>query len=259
MLSSLTEYLPIDSTLKSSQKVRVMTEAWTARNIFCPACGHSLSPLKANLPVADLECTSCAQQYELKSKAGAFGKKIVDGAYATMMQRLNDDNAPNLLLLSYQKASFSPIGFFAIPSRFFRPISIEKRKPLAETARRAGWIGCNILLTEIPLAGRITYIHEHIKRPKLQIMDEWRIATDIAHAKPDAKGWLLDVMLCVDALRKPDFSLADIYAFEENLSQRHPDNHFVRDKIRQQLQKLRDIGYLEFTTRGNYRLSNKKA
>ena len=34
----------------------------------------------------------------------------------------------------------------------------------------------------------------------------------------------------------------------------HPDNRHVRDKIRQQLQVLRDHGYLEFVSRGSYRL-----
>jgi len=199
-------------------------------------------------------CDNCKQQYELKSKAGTLGKKIADGAYTTMMQRLNEDSAPNLLLLSYEKTSFNPISFFAIPSCFFRPISIEKRKPLANTARRAGWVGCNILLNEIPLAGRIAFIQNQMLRSKAQIIKDWRMATDIAQAKPEAKGWLLDVMLCVDALRKPEFSLTELYAFEARLTERHPDNSFVKDKIRQQLQRLRDIGYLEFIQRGRYRV-----
>ena len=141
MLSSLIDHLPENCSLKASQKIRIISEAWAAQHIFCPACGNKLLPLKANLPVADLACSCCDQLYELKSKAGAFGRKIVDGAYATMMQRLSSNDAPNLLLLSYEKHSFNPLSFFAIPSQFFRPISIEKRKPLAATARRAGAAG----------------------------------------------------------------------------------------------------------------------
>ena len=41
-----------------------------------------------------------------------------------------------------------------VPKHFFVPDIIEKRKPLAETARRAGWIGCNIVLKNIPNEGR---------------------------------------------------------------------------------------------------------
>ncbi|MDP2226489.1 MAG: DpnI domain-containing protein [Moraxellaceae bacterium] len=256
MLSLLSDHLPSGSSLKGSQKVRVMSEAWAAKHVFCPACGRELHSLKANQPVADFECGQCRRQYELKSKAGLFGKKIVDGAYATMMQRLSDESAPNLLLLSYEKTSFKPLGFFAIPSRFFRPVAIEKRKPLSDSARRAGWVGCNILLGEIPLAGRITYIQHQSMRPKAQVMEEWRMADDIAQARLETKGWLLDVMLCVDSIGKPAFTLADVYRFETHLAARHPGNNFVRDKIRQQLQRLRDIGYLHFTGRGHYRLAH---
>ena len=33
----------------------------------------------------------------------------------------------------------------------------------------------------------------------------------------------------------------------------HPDNRHVLDKIRQQLQVLRDMGFVEFLGRGRYR------
>ena len=69
-----------------------------------------------------------------------------------------------------------------------------------------------------------------------------------------AKGWLLDIMMCVDKLGRKDFSLDDVYTFEKELNKKHPDNRHIKDKIRQQLQVLRDKGYLEFTSRGNYRL-----
>jgi type II restriction enzyme len=38
------------------------------------------------------------------------------------------------------------------------------------------------------------------------------------------------------------------------LSQIYPNNRHVRQKIRQQLQVLRDHRYLDFVSRGNYRL-----
>ena len=36
------------------------------------------------------------------------------------------------------------------------------------------------------------------------------------------------------------------------LARMHPENRHVRDKIRQQLQVLRDKGFLEFVGRGEY-------
>lgn len=53
-------------------------------------------------------------------------------------------------------------------------------------------------------------------------------------------------MLCIESLRKNEFSLDEIYRFENILSKKHPSNRFVKDKIRQQLQILRDLNYLEF-------------
>jgi len=61
-------------------------------------------------------------------------------------------------------------------------------------------------------------------------------------------------MLCVEKIGHKEFSLDEMYAFENDLSKKHPDNRHIKDKIRQQLQVLRDKGYLEFTSRGNYRL-----
>ncbi len=51
-----------------------------------------------------------------------------------------------------------------------------------------------------------------------------------------------------------DFDIEQIYAFERKLSALYPNNRNVRPKIRQQLQVLRDNGYIEFLARGQYRL-----
>jgi type II restriction enzyme len=73
----------------------------------------------------------------------------------------------------------------------------------------------------------------------------------------DARGWLIDVMKCVDAIGKRDFQIEDIYAFEKRLSGLYPENKNVKPKIRQQLQFLRDRGYLDFVSRGYYRLRSE--
>jgi type II restriction enzyme len=51
-----------------------------------------------------------------------------------------------------------------------------------------------------------------------------------------------------------EFTTADAYAFARELEQLHPDNRHVRDKIRQQLQVLRDLGWLLHIGRGEWRL-----
>ena len=62
-------------------------------------------------------------------------------------------------------------------------------------------------------------------------------------------------MRCVDKLDKKEFTLNEVYAFENELSLLHPENRHIKDKIRQQLQFLRDKGYLDFVSRGNYQLT----
>ena len=59
----------------------------------------------------------------------------------------------------------------------------------------------------------------------------------------------------VQSLKKVEFELADVYAHEHTLARLHPDNRQVRDKIRQQLQVLRDLGRVEFLDRGKYRMA----
>lgn len=240
----------------ASQKVRVLTEDWVDRSIYCPNCGHlEIESYPNNKPVADFYCTNCKEDYELKSKKDTVGTKIVDGAYGTMIDRLQSANNPNFFLLNYNLADYSIKNFFVIPKHFFVPEIIEKRKPLALTARRAGWVGCNILLQSIPQTGKIFYVKNGLVEPKDHILSAWQKTLFLREEKEiSAKGWLLDVMRCVENLSKQDFSLDEVYAYENELSRLHPDNKHVKDKIRQQLQVLRDKGYLEFTSRGQYRL-----
>ncbi len=68
------------------------------------------------------------------------------------------------------------------------------------------------------------------------------------------RGWLADVLVAVRKLEKETFTLADAYAFENELSSLHPDNKHIRPKIRQQLQVLRDHDVIEFLDRGRYRI-----
>jgi len=60
-------------------------------------------------------------------------------------------------------------------------------------------------------------------------------------------------MRCLDEIDKEEFDLDDVYKFEKYLQQKHPNNKHIKDKIRQQLQYLRDKGYIEFIQKGKYR------
>ena len=87
------------------------------------------------------------------------------------------------------------------------------------------------------------------------MLAEWQKTLFLREEKEiSAKGWLLDIMACIEKLGDKKFSLNEMYAFENALSKKHPDNRHIKNKIRQQLQVLRDKGYLDFVSRGYYRL-----
>ena len=58
---------------------------------------------------------------------------------------------------------------------------------------------------------------------------------------------------CIDEIPTNLFSIDDIYKFESRLSMKYPENNFIKEKIRQQLQRLRNRGFLEFKGKGAYR------
>jgi len=58
-------------------------------------------------------------------------------------------------------------------------------------------------------------------------------------------------------LKKREFSLDEVYAFEPILKAKHPANNNIKAKIRQQLQMLRDKGILEFKGSGQNELKNE--
>ena len=136
----------------------------------------------------------------------------------------------------------------------FPKSATEKRKPLSATARRAGWVGCNIVLTNIPDVARVPIIVSGITQRPSDVRRQFRHLRPLADLNVEERGWTLDVLTVVRSLGRTQFVLDDVYAKERELGRLHPDNRHVRDKIRQQLQVLRDKGLVEFLERGNYRL-----
>jgi type II restriction enzyme len=87
------------------------------------------------------------------------------------------------------------------------------------------------------------------------VIESWQKTLFLRDVKQQSsKGWLLDVMKCIERTRKTEFTLNDIYSFEAELQRLHPENKHIKDKVRQQLQMLRDKGFLEFKERGLYKV-----
>lgn len=244
-----------DGYKSNSQIARVLTENWVKENSFCPNCGYfHLSEFENNRPVADFFCKNCSEEYELKGKSGnKLGNTISDGAYSKMIERINSANNPSFFFLNYDKINLSVRNFLMIPKHYFTPDIIIQRKPLPITAKRAGWIGCNIDISQIPESGRIFIVKNSKEIPKDKVEIKLHSTYFLKSQKIDSRGWILDIMNCVDKIQGENFTLEQIYAFESQLKVKHPENNHIKDKIRQQLQYLRDKGILEFTSRGNYK------
>jgi len=171
-----------------------------------------------------------------------------------MCERLESKTNPNLLLMNYDAAARVVTDLFVVPKHLFVRDIIEPRKPLAPTARRAGWVGCNIRLDQVPEAGKVWFVRDGAARPREAVLEDWREMLFLRRASLEARSWLVEVLRCVEAIGRPAFTLAEVYAFEPRLAALYPGNRNVRPKIRQQLQALRDAGVLRFEGGGRYRL-----
>ncbi|MDR1738529.1 MAG: hypothetical protein LBR66_06935 [Candidatus Symbiothrix sp.] len=239
-------------TYKSrSQKIRVVTENWAGKNVYCAYCGKPICRFENNRPVADFYCSNDHEEYELKSKAKTIMTKIMAAQYDKMIERITSDKNPNLFLLSYKSESVN--NFCVIPKYLLTTSVIEKRKPLSDDAQRAGWTGCNILINRIPEIGKVFYVKDGVVKEKNKVLEQFNKIAFLKQETVESKGWILDVMKIVEKIKTDEFTLQDAYDFEGELQNLHPENHNVKPKIRQQLQVLRNKKLIEFLGKGKYR------
>jgi type II restriction enzyme len=237
----------------ASQRARVVTEAWGEKNLYCPNCmSNSLSRLQNNTRVSDFACPSCRLWFQLKGQKTCIRDRINDGAYAAMIEAIRNDKTPNFYFMQYDLADWSVRNLLLIPSFAFPASAIIKRKPLSPTARRAGWIGCNIALDRIPLDARIGVVRDGSVMPAVEVRTKYQRVKPLQEVKAKERGWTLDVLNAVRRFGKVQFGTAEMYEFVRELEELHPDNRHVKDKIRQQLQVLRDRGFLRQVERGTW-------
>lgn len=253
---NLKYYFELSNKYKSnSQKARIFTEMFVKENFYCPYCGASLIGCDNNDKVRDFNCSKCSENYELKSKQGkSLGKIIADGRYSTMIERINSNSNPNFYFLNYDRASLDIINFCAVPNYFFSSdIIIPRKKGIPN---RPDYIMCNIDISAIPDTGKVFYIKDKYIINKEKVIENWNKTLFLKETTNiRAKGWLLDIIQCIEKLDKNSFNLNDLYNFENFLKMKHPENNNIQAKIRQQLQILRDKNFLKFTTRGNYEVT----
>lgn len=264
----LSSFLATAATVytSKSQIARNVTESWASRNLYCPRCGLPLHPYRNNTRVNDFYCdhsqrdfvllpVRTVDNFQLKSMQSFphnhFPPVITGAAYQTTISSLEQGTFPSLILLHYNLDRRRVEDGLFIHRLSVTLKSIGKRTPLTVKARRANWIGANILLHKIPRIGWITMIQDTVIVPKNTIMKKWSSVERVLKGNLESRGWISEIMLLVDRL--PDeFSLDDVYSHETYLAGQFPNNRHVRDKIRQQLQVLRERGYLKFVSRGRY-------
>jgi type II restriction enzyme len=244
---------PAAAYTSGSQRARVVTEAWGEENLYCPNCpSPKLDRLPHNTRVLDFKCPACSFIYQLKGQKTRLGDSINDGAYKSMMEAVENDRTPNFYFMQYDLATWRIKNLLLIPHFAFPASAIIKRKPLAPTARRAGWVGCNIALNLIPLDARIALVDASRMISESEVREKFRRVKPLKELSVTERGWTLDVLAAVRSLKKVEFTNQDLYALERHFEKLHPGNRHVRDKIRQQLQVLRDAGLVRHDGRGRW-------
>ena len=237
-----------------SQIARVLTEDWLARNMFCPICGEvSIRRAEPNAPVKDYVCEKCKAQYELKSnksRSESFQSTVNDGVYRTMINRITSLDNPSFFFMHYDRYEVN--NLVIVPKCFFTPSIIKKRPPLKSTAERAGWEGCVIQMKEIPTTAKIPIIINGEVRPIPDVVAQYQRVYNLQTRTVESRGWLMDTLHLVERLDE-DFTLDQMYSFVDELQLKYPNNNHIQDKIRQQLQFLRDKGFINFLGGGRYR------
>ena len=243
-----------DGYSSSAQRARRISEDWIARHGYCLRCSSDrLLQTAANTRTRDFSCPACNHYYELKSKRGAFGNRVLDGAHSAMVETIRCNRTPTFLLLEYTPV-WSITTLIAIHHSLITEEAVVARKPLSQTARRANWVGCNILLSSIAVDGRIPLVKDSVLQPP-EIARAAFMRLEILAALPQRRrSWAATVLNLVRKLPFAHFTLADLYAFEEQLQSSYPENNNIRAKIRQQLQVLRDSGLVRFHGSGQYEI-----
>lgn len=238
----------------ASQIARVLTEDWLAHNMYCPICGElTIRRAEPNAPVKDFVCNNCKSQYELKSKkndSDRFQSTVADGVYGTMIDRITSLDNPSFFFMHYNRYEVN--NLIIVPKCFFTPDIIEERNALSNNARRAGWEGCNILMQRVPATAKIPIILNGVTMPVADVISKYKRVYSLQTKSMESRGWLVDTLHLVERLEET-FTLKQMYDFCDELKIKHPNNNHIKDKIRQQLQYLRDKGFVEFKGNGVYK------
>lgn len=242
-----------DRFTSQPQRSRVLSEAWFRSNAYCLACeSDSLNATAANTKSTDFVCPICYQNYELKAFRKKPTKTLVNVAYSSLISRIQNGSVPTLMMLE-RNDNWEIQSLTAIHHLFLTPNVIEQRKPLSLAARRAGWVGCNIRLDRIAIDAKIDVVSQGRQLSTRLVREAFRRFEGLKSIPLGMRGWTTLTLQIVRSLQRAAFSLNDLYEMEGRFAEVYPRNMNIRPKIRQQLQVLRDLGYVSFLGGVEYR------
>lgn len=181
-------------------------------------------------------------------------RMVQDGGYDSMMRQITAANAPALMLLHYSP-HWCVERLIAVHPVFLTPDVIQKRnKPHLRPGTGKPYWMCSLDLIRVPPDGKILLVADGSVSDEAEVRTAFRESKRFEDVPLQKRGWPALVLAEVRRLGKREFCLDDLYAREAAMHAAYPENSHVRPKIRQQLQVLRDLGYIEFLAPGQYRV-----
>lgn len=137
-------------TLK--QELGNFGEEYVAKSISCPSCksiDKTLKLLPPNFKCADLICDFCGYLAQVKSvtvkEINSLPKQILGAAWGPQKERMDSGIYFPLFIVAFKDKK--NVGIYFLPSDLQTTQMFTPRKPLSESARRAGWQGFMINLS----------------------------------------------------------------------------------------------------------------
>jgi type II restriction enzyme len=160
------------------------------------------------------------------------------------------------MMLMYYSQAWRVQRLVAIHPVFLTPAVVVKRhKPHIRPKTGVKYQMCDLNLSFIPADGKIVLVQDGEVRPQQQARRLFKESLRFADVPLAKRGWAALVLSAIRKIGKTHFTLNEVYAFEKQMHGAYPQNNHVRPKIRQQLQELRDLGYIEFLdNKGEYRM-----
>src|SRR5712692_4233661 len=202
------------------QQARCLSENWAERNLYCPSCLRpKVSREKASTKVYDFTCPRCFQTYNLKASKKPFAGKVRDAEYHTFMTAIRSQTNPNLVLMRYDKPNLCVTDVEVIPRFFFSTSCVIPSAKTKPRLRNRPWQGCDISLERVPSDGRVNLVQGgQILDPKRVNEKYTRTLQMMGKRTMEGRGWTSDVLRCVRDLHKSEFTLPELYTYQNELS-----------------------------------------